>query len=113
MLGGRRSVDEDLIEEVEEFDSFARDADAFEVSSRCRLHDAGCEASVKRAIEGDVGCVSDETIQFPALRDNERVEVLVPCHECQDLGLPGLEGFFGDVGQGDSVFDRSVKLRSG
>ena len=57
--------------------------------------------------------MSDETIQFSALRDDERVEVFVTSDDCKDLGLPGLEGFFGDVVQGGPVLNRCVELRTG
>ena len=75
----------------------SRDPVAFDVWSRCRRQDAWCKAIVKGAVAGGVGRVSDETIQFTALRDDERVEVFVTRDDCEDLRLPGLEGFFGDV----------------
>ena len=51
----------------------SRDPVAFDVWSRCRRQDAWCKAIVKGAVAGGVGRVSDETIQFTALRDDERV----------------------------------------
>ena len=73
LFRGRRTVDEDGIEEVEELDSLARDPVALDVWSRCRCQDSWSKTIVEGAVAGGVGRVADEAVEFTALRDDERV----------------------------------------